>query len=290
MGARASSAGKPTAAVALIASAQVSSARAEREALQGFYEGFSLDVGLRDWGITNVRHEQLKLLAADALRDAGRGMRVLDVGCGSGVMTAYLERFGGVTGVDYSESAVQLAATMVPHGSFHAGALVDVELEPEAFDLITLFDVFEHVPIPQRHELAEELGRLLAPQGMLILSTPHPRTSEWMRRERPDLMQVVDEVVDLQDVSGLFDEFELTLTRYHSFDIERGGPQYQFMVFTRGLDTTRPRSDSRLKWRLRLVDNRLIRPARSWLRAARLARHGQARVARDLLRSRPSAR
>jgi SAM-dependent methyltransferase len=270
--------------------AQVDSARVEREALQGFYEAFSFDVGLRDWQVTNLRHEHLKRLVADTLRDTDRSMRILDVGCGSGVMTAFLERFGVVSGVDYSESAVRLAATMVPRGSFHVGDLADLNLHADAFDLITLFDVLEHVPTSQRRSFAQEVGRLLTPRGTLILSTPHPRTSQWMRRERPDLMQVVDEVVEVSDAIGMFDQFNLTLTRYDTFDIDRGGPQYQFMVFARGLEGATPRPDSTLKRRLKVSDNRLMRRARSLSRAARLARHGRLRVARDLLRSPPSAR
>ena len=54
--------------------------RAERQALEGFYGEFSLRVGLRDWQVTNARHEQLKLLVADTLRGARRGVRILDVG------------------------------------------------------------------------------------------------------------------------------------------------------------------------------------------------------------------
>jgi SAM-dependent methyltransferase len=260
---------------------------AEREAIEGFYGEFSLRVGLRDWLVANARHEQLKLLVDEALQGR-RDARVLDVGCGTGVMSSFMIRFGSVTGIDYSEPAVQLAAQMVPRATFRAGSLVDTEFGPKAFDVITLFDVLEHVPVSERTSFAPALDRVLSTAGLLIVSTPHPHLTAWMHGERQDLMQVVDEAVELRDVIELLAPFDLTLTRYATYDIDRGGPQYQFMVFERGLgaaDPPRPSPD--LKRRLRVVDNRFAHRARPWILAARVAGRGRLRAAARLLRARP---
>ena len=267
----AASSGDPGLTDALLASPTVDAGRAERQALEGFYGEFSLRVGLRDWQVTNARHEQLKLLVADALRGSRRGVRILDVGCGTGVMTAFMTRFGTATGVDYSGPAVRLATAMVPDASFSAGSLIDAGLDSGAYDLITLFDVLEHVPLPQRSGFADELGRLLSRDGTLVASTPHPRTTEWMRQERPELMQVVDEAVELHEVIELLAPLDLILAHYQSFDIERGGPQYQFMVFKRGPASEVPRPSPALARRLRIVDNRVMHRVRPWARAAHLA-------------------
>lgn len=245
-------------------------------------------MGLRDWRIANARHEQLKLLVGDALRGHAGDARVLDVGCGTGVMSSFMTRFGTVTGIDYSEPAVQLATKMVPNASFHAGSLVDIGLPAGGFDLISLFDVLEHVPRGERGAFAAELGRLLGPRGTLLASTPHPHLTEWMRQERPDLMQVVDEAVDVGDVVELLTPLGLTMTRYATYDIDRGGPQYQFIVFERGLRRGgEPRRSPALERRLKVVDNRVTHRARRWVRAARLVRRGRIGAAAQLLRVRP---
>jgi 2-polyprenyl-3-methyl-5-hydroxy-6-metoxy-1,4-benzoquinol methylase len=276
---------------ALVASLAVDARPAEREAIEGFYDEFSVRVGLRDWRVANSRHEQLKLLAGDAVRGTRSGARILDVGCGTGVMSAYMTRFGTVTGIDYSEPAVRLAASMVPEASFHVGSVVDARLPSGGFDVISLFDVLEHVPKPDRTEFAGELGRLLASDGTLIASTPHPNLTEWMREHRQDLMQVIEERVELRDVIDLFDALDLTLTRYDTYDIDRGGPQYQFMVFRRGLQASDdPRRSRRLRWRLRIVDNRMAHYARPWVRAADVARRGKLGVAISLLSARSPSR
>lgn len=262
---------------------------AEREAIEGFYGEFSLRVGLRDWLVANARHEQLKLLVADALHGHPGNARVLDVGCGTGVMSDFMTRFGTVIGIDYSEPAVRLAAQMVPRASFRVGSLVDASFPAGSFDVISLFDVLEHVPLGERANFMAALGRILSASGVLIASTPHPHLTGWMQAQRRDLMQVVDDVVELRDVVELLAPLDLTLTRYATYDIDRGGPEYQLMVFARGLRAgDKPRRNQALERRLRAVDNRITHSARPWARAMRLVRRGRLRLATELLRARPS--
>jgi SAM-dependent methyltransferase len=270
-----------------IASLAVQTRPAEREAIEGFYGEFSLRVGLRDWLVANARHEQLKLLVADALRGYPRDARVLDVGCGTGVMSDFMTRFGTVTGIDYSEPAVRLAAQMVPHASFRAGSLVDDSFPAGSFDVISLFDVLEHVPSGERANFMAALGRILSASGVLIASTPHPHLTRWMHAQRRDLLQVVDEIVELRDVVELLAPLDLTLTRYATYDIDRGGPQYQLMMFERALRSDdEPRRSLALERRMRAVDNRITHRARPWIGAARLARRGRLRLAAQFLRAR----
>jgi SAM-dependent methyltransferase len=227
----------------------------------------------------------LKLLVRDVVGGAGREARILDLGCGTGVMSAFMTHFGTVTGIDYSEPAVRLASAMVPEASFSAGSVVDAGFPSGGFDVISLFDVLEHVPNADRLEISIELGRLLAPDGTLIASTPHPHMTEWMRQQRRDLMQVVDEAVELRDVIELFSPLELTLTQYATYDVDRGGPQYQFMVFRRSLRASdEPRRSQSLMRRMRIVDNRVARRTRPWVLAAQVARRGRLRTALSLLR------
>ena len=228
--------------------------------IPGFYERFSYDVGIRDWRLANPRHVQLRLLTRQALTGASAGRRILDVGCGTGVMTACLRRYGAVTAVDYSEAALALARRFLPDVRFIAGSLAEAALPSASFDVITLFDVTEHIPQAERQSFLDELGRLATSGAVLLLSTPHPHLSEWMREERPDLMQVVDEPVPLTELIGALEPLDFTLTRYATFDIEQTGPQYQFAVFRRGLSAGRPSEpDDRVRRRVRGLHNRVVR-------------------------------
>jgi SAM-dependent methyltransferase len=77
------------------------------------------------------------------------GARVLDVGCGSGSVAAALHGRGyRVTGVDTAEVLVRKAHERCPHATFIAGTVVGLPPEHGNFDVVTLFDVLEHLSDP----------------------------------------------------------------------------------------------------------------------------------------------
>ena len=101
------------------------------------------------------------------------GRRAIDVGCGAGLVTEPLARLGGaVVGIDAAPENVAAArAHAAESGLAIDYRAVDLELVDERFDLVTCLEVIEHVPDPRRFVLA--LARVLAPSGLLILSTPN---------------------------------------------------------------------------------------------------------------------
>lgn len=95
--------------------------------------------------------------------------KVLDVGCGSGVMLRRLERYGSVTGIESEEEAVRVARTR----GVDAVQLAEAPPLPfgdASFDLVTALDVLEH--IDDDVEMLRETSRVLRPGGMVLLSVP----------------------------------------------------------------------------------------------------------------------
>lgn len=103
------------------------------------------------------------------------GRRVLDVGCGGGILTEALSREGAnATGVD-------LAAGSLTTARLHAQSegldiqyrLMPVEelaaAEPEGFDVVTCMEMLEHVPDPAA--IVQACAALVKPGGWLFLST-----------------------------------------------------------------------------------------------------------------------
>ena len=97
----------------------------------------------------------------------------LDVGCGAGLLTEPLARLGAsVTGLDAS---AELIAAARDHATaqglaidYRSGELSELEGQ---FDLITCMEVIEHVADPAA--FVKTLAKLLASEGLLILSTPN---------------------------------------------------------------------------------------------------------------------
>ena len=102
------------------------------------------------------------------------GRRVLDAGCGVGYGTAMLARAGAAEaiGVDLSAQAIAAAeADSTTSASFLAGDVRALPFQDGAFDLVVCFEVIEHIERP--HEVIAELARVLAPGGVLAVSSPN---------------------------------------------------------------------------------------------------------------------
>ena len=132
---------------------------------------------------------------------AGRsGLRILDVGCGAGVLTHHLSRYGTALGIDFSGPAIELAQRLAPEASFRVASLED--LGDERFDLITVFDVMEHIPQAERPAFVAGLAARLDGDGLVIASTPHPAFTLHKRATDEGHLQIIDEAVEIADVVG----------------------------------------------------------------------------------------
>jgi SAM-dependent methyltransferase len=97
--------------------------------------------------------------------------RVLDVGCGRGVLLQEFRRRGWeVQGTELSESASAYArqTLKIP---VKLGSLETIHFPANHFDAITLWHVLEHVENPRA--LLSEINRILKPGGVLLVSVPN---------------------------------------------------------------------------------------------------------------------
>jgi ubiquinone/menaquinone biosynthesis C-methylase UbiE len=100
------------------------------------------------------------------------GARVLDIGCGTGYGTAELAQHArSATGIDISADAIVYARQHYPAATFVEASATSVPLPAASFDLITAFEVIEH--LDDWHELLIEARRLLDPSGTFLVSTPN---------------------------------------------------------------------------------------------------------------------
>jgi 2-polyprenyl-3-methyl-5-hydroxy-6-metoxy-1,4-benzoquinol methylase len=99
------------------------------------------------------------------------GKRVLDIACGEGYGTAALHKAGAadVIGVDVSEPVCAHARNR--YGlDVRLGSAEQIPLHENSVDVVVSFETIEHVPDPGR--FLDECVRVLAPGGMLVVSTP----------------------------------------------------------------------------------------------------------------------
>lgn len=105
------------------------------------------------------------------------GKRVLDVGCGGGILSESMAVFGAasVLGVDMAEKSLAVAhnhAQMqgVENVAYRCVSVEDLAAEmPQQFDVVTCMEMLEHVPDPA--SVIRACAKLAKPDGWVFFST-----------------------------------------------------------------------------------------------------------------------
>lgn len=147
---------------------------------------FALEAG--HWwfrGMRDITAAILDPVAAD-LAPAGRPVRILDVGCGTGLMLSWLERYARgapVTGLEYSAGGIAFCRSRGHRDLVH-GTATDLPFTTGSFDLVTSFEVLDE--IPDDRPAFRELARVLRPGGRALIRLPG---LEWLRSGHDASMQ-----------------------------------------------------------------------------------------------------
>ena len=109
------------------------------------------------------------------------GKQVLDFGCGTGYGSAMLAEVAeGVTGLDIDEKAITWATEThySPNLGFHCCNDLGKTLPDDSFDVVTCFEMIEHVDYETQRVIIASIARLLKHGGALIISTPNPEITK----------------------------------------------------------------------------------------------------------------
>ncbi|MCC6435854.1 MAG: class I SAM-dependent methyltransferase [Acidimicrobiales bacterium] len=120
----------------------------------------------------------------------------LDVGCGNGFITRLVgDRFESISGIDVEPERLdefRLAVTGDDRYRIHNGSAASLPFGPNTFDLVTSFEVLEHVD--DLDGAVRELVRVVRPHGLIVISTPQawfPLETHGMRWRGRDLEQKI---------------------------------------------------------------------------------------------------
>lgn len=126
----------------------------------------------------------LRLQWIDTLSQGLANKRVLDVGCGGGILAESMAARGArVTGIDMGKEPLQVArlhalesGIELSYRQLTVEALAD-EL-PGSFDVVTCMEMLEHVPDPA--SVIAACARLVRPGGQLFFSTINRTAKSWI--------------------------------------------------------------------------------------------------------------
>jgi 2-polyprenyl-6-hydroxyphenyl methylase / 3-demethylubiquinone-9 3-methyltransferase len=111
------------------------------------------------------------------------GLRMLDIGCGGGILSESMARLGAqVTGIDITEKNLQVARL---HAQW-SGLEIDYRLESveqlaeegTQFDVVLNMEVVEHVE--HLHDFLADCARLARPGGVMVVSSINRTPAAWV--------------------------------------------------------------------------------------------------------------
>lgn len=134
------------------------------EELEKHYEGYSRNDYLSP--VTIKRYNEL-LDYFEQFRKTGK---LIDVGCGIGYFLEEAKKRGWeVYGTEYTDEAIQICEGKGI--TMKKGKLNPADFEPESFDVITNFEVIEHINNPQ--EEIQNFNQILRKGGLVYITTPN---------------------------------------------------------------------------------------------------------------------
>ena len=121
-----------------------------------------------------IKAEHMIALAQERLGPLS-DRRLLDLGCGVGLMHQHLGRaFGSITGTDLDDDAVDAARSSNPSVQYERFDGKRLPFADESFDAVSATNVLHHVPPCDRYALLEEVSRVIRPGGVCLIAEHNP--------------------------------------------------------------------------------------------------------------------
>jgi SAM-dependent methyltransferase len=242
--------------------------RPDADVIASFYDE-TLEQRLRDYVFGNERIEA-------AVRRAGAEIdrsvaKVLEVGCGLGISAAALIRdrdWLTVHGVDISPKSIAAARRLFAGNDRLIFEVSDMHAVPRLapYDLITILDVYEHIPRETWPEFNGVIAAALSPGGAIVVTVPSRWHQERLARDNPVGLQIVDETVETEDLAALARDLDGHVMRLEAVSIYHHN-DYLLCVIRRDPPT------GPLRWRRpEGVAARVAGRLSAWLFAARRRR------------------
>jgi 2-polyprenyl-3-methyl-5-hydroxy-6-metoxy-1,4-benzoquinol methylase len=120
--------------------------------------------------------QSYEMMYGDLVAALAPSSRILDAGCGSGFVLAWLRRHSNIVpiGVDSSAEQVAVARRSLPDVQIFCGDAVEyMQQHPKTFAGIFCTDVLEHIPTPTLLEFVEAVRAALVPNGFFVCRVPN---------------------------------------------------------------------------------------------------------------------
>jgi ubiquinone/menaquinone biosynthesis C-methylase UbiE len=164
------------------------------------------------------------------------GRRLLDVGCGQGLLLKEAEAYGLATyGIDISSEATKAARINSPSSEIICGDAHNLKWADGYFDYITNIGSLEHFHDPDG--CLKEMKRVLKPDGAACIMLPNLYyyrhiINKTLKNEDPTSYQEIERFASLKEWSGFLEKNGFPITKVHKYNKFN---RSKAMVFIRSL-------------------------------------------------------
>lgn len=117
----------------------------------------------KNWPFYPVYIEKMRLVE-NFLKNKGKGKKILDLGCGEGVLVEKFKSMGfDIIGIDLNYESELVSKRPI----------ADTGLSDNSFDLVLCLDVLEHLGFEEQERAISEIRRILKPGGIMFLTLPN---------------------------------------------------------------------------------------------------------------------
>ena len=198
----------------------------------------------------NLRHYRImEFLVRAGLK---KESKVLEIGCGIGTLTGLMAKYlrrGEIVAADISAESVSTARKRLSRNrnvDFMVTDMTDFS-HPGTFDFIVLPDVLEHIPLEQHRNLFNTLTNHMHENSVILIHIPHPRALDYLREKSPDQLQIIDQSVEADILTGNAYAAGLELVSYLAYPLFDREHDYAVITFRkRGAVTLSPLPQSQI--------------------------------------------
>lgn len=167
-----------------------------------FYNNFDQKL-LKDYVLGNLRIESAIINLSSFIPEESKN--ILDIGCGIGWSSyEFSKKFKSslVEGIDLSPILIENASKLFKNDNLSFQVFdITKNLPDNKFDAIVMIDVYEHISISERRKFHDSLKSIIKKQGRIILACPSKFHQLWLKENKPEGLQPVDEDIDFNVIN-----------------------------------------------------------------------------------------